>query len=71
MIDRLQRLQITEVIVRISVQICIIYSTDCLFFCRVEVSPRKGCRKVEAIGIFPGATVVRGRDWSWGNQDGK
>lgn len=28
-------------------------------------------RKVEARGIFPGAEVVRGHDWRWGDQDGK
>ena len=42
-----------------------------VFVCRVEVPPRKGSRKVEAVGIFPGATVIRGPDWQWGNQDGE
>ena len=27
--------------------------------------------RIEARGIFPGAEVVRGHDWRWGNQDGK
>jgi len=26
--------------------------------------------KIDAKGIFPGARVVRGQDWDWGNQDG-
>lgn len=26
--------------------------------------------KIRAMGIFPGATVQRGKDWSWGDQDG-
>ena len=26
---------------------------------------------MRARGIFPGATVVRGFDWKWKNQDGK
>ena len=42
-----------------------------MFLSRAEVPPRKGSRKVEAIGIFPGATVIRGPDWQWGNQDGE
>jgi len=39
--------------------------------CRVEVPSRKESRKVEAIGIFPGATVIRGPDWQWADQDGE
>ncbi|VEL18027.1 unnamed protein product [Protopolystoma xenopodis] len=35
----------------------------------VDVGRRLKSRKVEAIGIFPKARVVRGIDWSWGNQD--
>jgi len=42
-----------------------------VFLSRAEVPPRKGSRKVEAVGIFPGATVIRGPDWQWGNQDGE
>jgi len=42
-----------------------------VFLSRAEVPPRKGSRKIEAIGIFPGATVIRGPDWQWGNQDGE
>jgi len=42
-----------------------------VFLNRAQVPPRKGSRKVEAIGIFPGATVIRGPDWQWGNQDGE
>ena len=33
--------------------------------------PRKGARLVESKGIFPLAEVVRGHDWSWGQQDGQ
>ena len=32
---------------------------------------RRGARSVESKGIFPGASVVRGHDWSWGQQDGQ
>ena len=39
--------------------------------CSVRVPVRSTSRKVESLGIFPGATVVRGRDWKWGNQDGE
>lgn len=31
---------------------------------------RLGKQKIHAMGIFPGAQVVRGPDWDWGNQDG-
>jgi len=36
----------------------------------VYVGNRLGKCKVEARGIFPGAQVMRGPDWDWGNQDG-
>ena len=26
---------------------------------------------IKAKGIFPGALVVRGMDWKWGDQDGE
>ena len=32
---------------------------------------RRGARSVESKGIFPNAQVVRGHDWSWGQQDGQ
>ena len=38
---------------------------------RVRVLPRSGLRKVESIGLFVEARVVRGRDWKWKDQDGK
>ena len=38
---------------------------------RAPVPPRNESRKVEAMGIYPGATVIRGPDWRWGDQDGK
>ena len=37
----------------------------------IRVHPRCGSRCVRARGIFSGATVVRGFDWKWKNQDGK
>ena len=37
----------------------------------IRVHPRCGSRCVRACGIFSGATVVRGFDWKWKNQDGK
>lgn len=38
---------------------------------RTMVAYRRGCRVVESKGIFPQAEVVRGHDWSWGQQDGE
>ena len=35
------------------------------------MAPRKSARKVVAKGLFQDATVMRGRDWKWDNQDGK
>ena len=37
----------------------------------MKVQKRKESVKLEAKGNFPGARVVRGPDWDWGNQDGK
>ncbi|XP_038061724.1 E3 ubiquitin-protein ligase MIB1-like [Patiria miniata] len=37
---------------------------------RVEVPCRLGATKCRSLGIFPGARVVRGPDWQWGDQDG-
>uniref|UniRef100_UPI00358FD0BB E3 ubiquitin-protein ligase MIB2 isoform X2 n=1 Tax=Myxine glutinosa TaxID=7769 RepID=UPI00358FD0BB len=34
------------------------------------VSARAGLDRTELRGIFQGATVLRGTDWDWGNQDG-
>nr|KAG5689269.1 hypothetical protein BaRGS_005277 [Batillaria attramentaria] len=39
-------------------------------FSSCVVPKRKTGVKIRAIGIFPGATVTRGRDWNWGDQDG-
>nr|XP_039250524.1 E3 ubiquitin-protein ligase MIB2-like isoform X1 [Styela clava] len=36
----------------------------------VLIHKRAKSRKSRAYGIFPGAKVVRGCDWIWGNQDG-
>jgi len=38
---------------------------------RKEVPPREQSTKLEIKGLFVGARVVRGIDWSWGDQDGK
>ena len=38
---------------------------------RVRLGSRNESRRVVAKGIFPGAQVKRGVDWSWGNQDGE
>ena len=35
------------------------------------MAPRRSARKVVAKGLFQDATVVRGHDWEWDNQDGK
>ncbi|CAL1544055.1 unnamed protein product, partial [Lymnaea stagnalis] len=35
-----------------------------------KVPKRSESQKVQAMGIFPGASVSRGRDWKWGGQDG-
>ena len=42
-----------------------------LTFYRVKVLPRSGLRKVEAKGLFANASVKRGRDWKWKDQDGE
>lgn len=36
----------------------------------VLMNPRKGSRKVPLKGIYPGAKVKRGHDWTWDDQDG-
>ena len=36
----------------------------------MHVGKRLDKCKIQAKGIFPGAQVVRGPDWDWGNQDG-
>ena len=36
-----------------------------------RMNPRKDSREVEVMGAFPGADVVRGKDWSLGDKDGK
>ena len=37
---------------------------------RLLLPKRKISVKVRTIGIHPGAKVVRGKDWEWGDQDG-
>ena len=41
------------------------------YCCSTQVAPRRNARKLVAKGLFPDATVVRGHDWEWDNQDGK
>uniref|UniRef100_A0A0V0J875 MIB/HERC2 domain-containing protein n=1 Tax=Schistocephalus solidus TaxID=70667 RepID=A0A0V0J875_SCHSO len=36
---------------------------------RVAVGRRMKARKIDAVGLFPKARVVRGFDWRWGTQD--
>ena len=38
---------------------------------RTRIPSRARSLRIEARGIFPGAEVVRGHNWRWGNQDGK
>ncbi|XP_030842660.1 E3 ubiquitin-protein ligase MIB2 isoform X3 [Strongylocentrotus purpuratus] len=35
-----------------------------------RVSKRQNCAKTQVRGLLPGARVVRGADWDWGDQDG-
>ena len=35
------------------------------------MAARRNTRKVVAKGLFPDATVMRGHDWEWDDQDGK
>ena len=39
-------------------------------FSSVDVPSRRWSAKSRSLGIFQGAQVVRGADWTWGNQDG-
>ena len=36
----------------------------------VKVPKRSTSQRMRALGLFPGAVVVRGKDWSYGTQDG-
>ena len=38
--------------------------------CRLRMGARLESKRLVARGIFPGAQVVRGVDWRWGDQDG-
>lgn len=44
---------------------------SCCSCCRSMMGCRRGAKAVESMGIFPPAEVVRGHDWSWGQQDGE
>jgi len=46
------------------------YRYDTFASCRVNVPPRSQSTQVKSKGIFVGAKVARGRDWSYGDQDG-
>ena len=37
----------------------------------VQVRKRGGEKQARLHGFFQGAKVKRGKDWEWGNQDGK
>ena len=37
----------------------------------IDTTPRSTATKVTSRGMCPGAMVVRGFDWDWGDQDGK
>ena len=39
--------------------------------CREKLERRNKSVKMRVLGIFPDATVVRGKDWDWKNQDGQ
>ena len=41
-----------------------------IFFNRVLIEPRRKSKKYTYRGIFSGARVVRGVDWTWDDQDG-
>ena len=38
---------------------------------RTKIPGRHGARRLAVKGIFPGAEVIRGRDWKWEDQDGE
>ena len=40
-------------------------------FSSVDVPKRSNSVKMKALGIFPGAKVIRGQNWDFGTQDGK
>ena len=47
-----------------------ITKTSLAFRFRVLVPARARSPSIRVSGIFPGAKVVRGHNWKWGNQDG-
>lgn len=49
---------------------CYTYVLLTLSHTRIKVSPRADAVRLEAKGIFPGAEVVRGHNWKFGDQDG-
>ena len=47
------------------------YGLVLFLYFRVKVSKRRDSSKIQVMGNFAGARVVRGPDWDWGNQDGR
>ena len=43
---------------------------DIVLVCSSRMKQRKDCREVEMVGAFPGADVVRGKDWNLEDKDG-
>ena len=50
---------------------CVLTVLVVVIICRIRTPLRMEARKVVVRGLFPGAEVVRGWDWRFGNQDGK
>lgn len=42
---------------------------DLVFLSRILIDPRRKAKKVALRGLYPGARVTRGPDWSYGDQD--
>jgi hypothetical protein len=42
----------------------------CLYNYEFWVPKRSTSQRIRALGLFPGAVVVRGKDWSHGMEDG-
>lgn len=47
----------------------LIHAVTCIYSSRL--GGRMLTRRVMSQGMFPGAVVVRGADWRWGDQDGQ
>lgn len=51
--------------------ICMLFSYKRNLFYRVEVKKRFSSMSLSSMGMYPGAMVTRGKDWNYGDQDGK